>query len=176
MPAKLSEIIAQAAREFFTSSGITEWKQAPAAKSDSEYQWTGIIGLSGDLIRGSLAITCQEQLLRSTHPNFQMEMPVTNEDLVDWIGEMSNQILGRIKNLTLEYSVSFSLSAPSVVKGQTLQVLGQAKKIIETFNFVADGNPVTITVVCVINPNFNFDTAVKIDKADKASEGQSLLF
>ncbi len=105
-----------------------------------------------------------------------MDMPVTNEDLVDWIGEIANQVLGRIKNLALEYSVSFSLSAPSVVKGQTLQVLGQGKKLIETFNFSADGNPVSVTIVCVINPNFNFDAAVKIEKSDKASEGQSLLF
>lgn len=114
--------------------------------------------------------------LNHSHPNVSMGMPVESADRVDWLGEIANQVLGRIKNLTLEYSVNFSLSAPSVVKGQTLEVLGHGKKMVEKFYFVADGHPVTITFVCAINPNFNFDTAVKVEKKSHAAEGDSLLF
>lgn len=46
----------------------------------------------------------------------------------------------------------------------------------ETFNVTADRHPVSISLICVINQNFSFDTATKIESTDKASEGQSLLF
>lgn len=176
MPQRVIEIVKRGAAEFFLSHGITDFKNTVESTSAAEYQWTGIIGLSGDLITGSLAITCQEALLSHTHPNTAIGTPVDAADRVDWLGEISNQLLGRIKNLTLEYSVNFSLSAPSVVKGQTLEVLGQGKKMIEKFYFIADGHPISITFVCGINPNFNFDTAVKIGKPSHAAEGESLLF
>lgn len=176
IPLKLQEIVVQGTKDFFSQNGVEKINDSKAAGNAEAFQWTGIIGFSGDLIRGSFAVTCQSGLLNHTHPNISMGMPVEEADRVDWLGEIANQVLGRIKNLTLEYSVNFSLSAPSVVKGQALEVIGQDKRMISVMNFDADGHPITLTMICMINPNFNFDTAVKTSGGKSASEGESLLF
>ena len=176
IPLKLQELVTQGARDFFGQNGVTNIEVSKSGVSSAEFQWTGIIGFSGDLIRGSFAVTCQAGLLNHTHPNVGMRMPVEEADRVDWLGEIANQLLGRIKNLTLEYSVNFSLSAPSVVKGQALEVVGQDKRMITVSHFTCDSHPLTMTMICTINPNFNFDTAVKTGGSRSASEGESLLF
>ena len=176
MPQRLENILTQGGKDFFSNNGITAFNPSAEKIGENEFQWTGIIGLAGDLITGSLAITCKEDLLMKTHPNIAMGMPVGQEDLTDWLGEIANQMLGRIKNLVLEYGVSFSLSAPTVVKGQSINVQEQGKKAVTRQFFSADGHPVVLTLVAIINPNFNFDTAVKVSTGTKATEGDSLLF
>ena len=176
IPKKLEDMVLQGVREFFSASRVTELILTEKGLGPSDYQWTGIIGFGGDLIRGSFAVSCKAGLLDHTHPNLLMDIPVGDAERVDWIGEVANQILGRIKNLTIDYSVNFSLSAPSVVRGQSLEVVGQDRRMVNTSHFLADGHQLTITIICVINPNFNFDQAQKTVKSRQASEGESLLF
>jgi CheY-specific phosphatase CheX len=176
IPQKLQDMVLQGVKEFFLANGVKELKDGYKGLSPSEYQWTGIIGFGGDLIRGSFSVTCKAGLLDHTHPNLAMGIPIDDADRVDWIGEVANQILGRIKNLTIDYSVNFALSAPSVVRGQSLEVVGQDRRMISTIHMFADDHPVTVTMICVINPNFNFDKAQKTARSKHAAEGESLLF
>ena len=139
-----------------------------------QYQWSGVVGLTGPLITGSLVIACQEGILNATHPNHSMGMPVTPDDLVDWLGEIANQILGRIKNLALEYGVGFSLASPSVVKGEALAVAKHGKTSLSAFNFDTGDHRFTIFFAAQLDPKFNFDTAVKTVKT--VTEGDAMLF
>lgn len=62
LPLRLVGIVKQGAHDFFTTNGITDFKADVSEHKSTEFQWTGIIGLSGDLLTGSLAVTCQESL------------------------------------------------------------------------------------------------------------------
>jgi CheY-specific phosphatase CheX len=175
-PAKLADIINQGVIEFFSANGISKIESLGSSKVNTEFQWTGIIGLTGEYITGSLGIRCKEEILSETHPNLAMGMPVEAADRVDWLGEIANQVLGRIKNYALEYGMSFSLAAPTVVKGEALEVIGQGKKLSCNFSYQADKHPIAITFSCVLSEKFDFDKAVRAPKNSHATEGDSMLF
>lgn len=172
IPDRLQAIVVQSTKDFFLANGISHVNSSTA--NPPAYQWSGVIGFTGSQITGSLVVACQDGLLNATHPNLSMGMPVAKDDLVDWLGEITNQILGRIKNLSLEYGVGFSLASPSVVKGESLAIPKQGKTAICSLTFDTGEHQFSIFFAAQIDPNFNFDTAVKSIKT--VAEGESMLF
>ena len=76
------------------------------------------IGFTSAHVRGVLAIAVDEQLASAMHP-------LTGSDSAsstDWIGELANQLLGRLKNKLLAYGVELALSTPVVVQGTDLRL------------------------------------------------------
>lgn len=175
IPSRLKQQLTQSTEDFFKTSGVSEVSAVSQANAVS-FQWTGIIGLAGDQIQGSLAVSCTQDLLNKTHPNHALGMPVGPDDLVDWLGEIANQVLGRLKNLTLEYDLSFSLSAPNVVKGQALEIQDQGKRSVEKLYFLADGLPLLVTLIATLPAQFDYDAASKIEKKGNITEGDGFLF
>lgn len=175
-PQRLKQQLVQVTNEFFAANCIGLLEEKNAGRKEEDFHWTGIIGLAGDQITGSLALSCTQDLLDKTHPNHGLGMPVGAEDLVDWLGEITNQLLGRLKNCTLDYGVSFSLSAPSVVKGITLEVQDQGKRQIQTFYFEADKIPLQIKLMITMKQSIDYDNLVKVEKKGNVAEGDGFLF
>jgi CheY-specific phosphatase CheX len=70
-----------------------------------------IIGLAGGL-RGMLILSVPSNLLRRSYPGGDAPAPV---DLADWLSELANLLLGRIKCRLLAHSVTIELSTPLIV-------------------------------------------------------------
>lgn len=88
-----------------------------AAQSDLEHSeellYCGVLGFSGDQVRGTLMLATSEQPLGRTHPSGA-------ESLRSWIAELSNQLLGRIKTRLLRRGVAIHVALPVVIRGKHL--------------------------------------------------------
>jgi len=78
---------------------------------------TGIIGLSNDNTKGSIAISFPEELGKLVVANMlSMESDqISEEDLKDGIGEITNMVAGDLNN---RIGNIFKLSLPSVITGK----------------------------------------------------------
>jgi hypothetical protein len=98
-------------------------------------QWSGfpgdvpdllsVVGGAGRFFQASLLIVLNSSLARLTHPKVAVDPAslVTQNEAEDWCGEVSNQILGRFKNLMLTTAgVDFTLAVPVTQTGKYLSV------------------------------------------------------
>src|SRR5690606_38725885 len=61
------------------------------------YQIIGVIGFTAPDFRGNLALVLSSQLAEATQ---------SGSDVIDWVGELTNQLLGRIKNKLTPYAIA----------------------------------------------------------------------
>lgn len=78
---------------------------------------TGLIGFSGAHLQGALGVMGSDDALERTAPK---EVPF---DPHDWVGELANRALGRIKIAMLRSGVEILASTPVVLRGISLSVV-----------------------------------------------------
>lgn len=124
----------------------------------------GIIGFTGDDMRGSLMLACSREPL---------ELALDGGDVAmrDWLAELTNQLLGRVKNRLLAFGTVIHCSTPVVLSGERIapiesQPLGHL--------FTADGGVVSVWFDTEVRPGF---VLVPMDDISAIGlEGQTLLF
>ena len=76
---------------------------------------TGVIGFTGQSLRGTLVLFVSESLLAAMWPGKGLSP-------ADWIGELANQALGSIKMALLPHGADFDLGLPSVTSGSNCRI------------------------------------------------------
>ncbi len=97
---------------------------------------SGIIGMIGPQIRGSMAITFDHQLVISIMQSMLGEsVSELDEQVSDMVGEMTNMICGGAKNALSEQNYQFEMATPVIVAGSnhTITHKVDGPKIILTF-------------------------------------------
>lgn len=127
------------------------------------------VGFAGPSLNGTLAVAVPRRLLDSLYP-------LQNEHGVliahgDWIGELGNQLLGRVKNKLVAYGVDMRLGTPAVVEGRDLRLHASGGDLIEQ-RFHCNGNIVYIWLNAVAGE----DLALAQTGDVTADEGSILLF
>jgi CheY-specific phosphatase CheX len=119
----LSSLIVQICRDMFAANGeaFEEAAGVGGGPQNSDTLLASCIGLSGTLVRGALAVVAQRAFFKVTYPA-ELGVPSGEDDVADWAGEVSNQLLGRIKNRLASYGLDFTASTPTVVRGDRLQL------------------------------------------------------
>ena len=132
---------------------------------DAELLYCGVVGFSGEQMRGSLLLATSREPLGRTSP--------TNDaSFREWIAELANQLLGRVKNKLIPRGVTLHLSTPIVLRGQHLAPIPHATLV--PFAFRCEGG-----FVCVW---FDAELAQGVDlsqveeSAGLINEGESMLF
>lgn len=79
---------------------------------EENFAWAGLIGFTSPQLRGSLVLAVCTEALQTIEeePRFHR----------DWIQELANQLLGRIKNDLLAYGVDLSMTTPLSMRGAHL--------------------------------------------------------
>jgi chemotaxis protein CheX len=91
---------------------------------------SGIIGMVGPQVKGSLSITFDESLAFSVMYNMLGERPETlNEEITDMVGEITNMVTGGAKNLLGEKGFDFNMATPTVVSGKDHSITHKSKGI-----------------------------------------------
>lgn len=119
--------VAQAVTELLVGACIDLFAayQVDLAESGSRWATTnepllsGVIGFVGSRVRG----TC---LLASTEPPIAASCPPGGRHR-DWVGELTNQLMGRLKSKLVARELSVELSTPIVLSGVRIQPLPKAK-------------------------------------------------
>ncbi|GAA6186542.1 chemotaxis protein CheX [Aliiglaciecola sp. 2_MG-2023] len=80
---------------------------------------SGLIGMIGDDIKGSLSITFEESLALDIMNKMLGEKPTSvDDDVQDMVGEVVNMVCGGAKSTLAETSQEFGMATPIVVFGK----------------------------------------------------------
>jgi chemotaxis protein CheX len=94
----------------------------PATSAEPESTIVASVGLAAPEMKGALAVVAPLSFFRATYPTSLSAGTATSEDLADWAGELTNQLLGRLKNRLAQLGLNFSIGAPVVIKGDHLRL------------------------------------------------------
>lgn len=116
----------------------------PKKKTDEQAHGdvSGLVGMVGDQVKGSLSITFDESLALEIMNRMLGEKPnEINAEVTDMVGEIANMICGGAKNELGEKGYEFGMATPVVVAGKdhTITHLVDGPKMIMPFSS-NDGN------------------------------------
>src|SRR5450432_972846 len=126
----------------------------------------GILGFTSKCMRGALVLSTTREPLERTNP-------AANPSHRDWICELANQLLGRVKNQMLYRGVEIFASTPIARRGEHLSPILQQRLVAELF--IADGGVVCVWMDCEFDEDFVL-AEHSICEASAMSEGEALLF
>lgn len=132
---------------------------------DSELLYCGVVGFSGEQMRGSLLLATSREPLGRTSPT-------TDASFREWIAELANQLLGRIKNKLIPRGVTLHLSTPIVLRGHHLAPIPRAELV--PFVFRCEGGYVCVWFDAEVAQGI--DLTVVTESEGLISEGESMLF
>jgi chemotaxis protein CheX len=121
----LAALIVQMCRELLAANGepFEIALGEPALTEGNEPLLTASIGLGRPDLRGALVVVARPALFQATFPaELAGTGQVQEQDLADWAGELSNQLLGRLKNRLCHLGLDFSVGSPIVVHGDRLHL------------------------------------------------------
>ncbi len=178
LPVELIDLTKEAVSDLCESIGapFPEYRGHQDETIPPPHSMHAIIGFAGTQIKGSLAISADNELIKMTHPNGPMGMPVTEDDLPDWLGELANQLLGRLKNMLLRRGVDFGITTPSVFIGKAITTIKRdAAHGYEDFLFdLKSDHFVALTLQTIIKGDL--DLSAKDESAADMTEGDTLFF
>lgn len=116
-PTAVDTIIQSSTVELMRSHSVSV---APRARSDAsdlqpKAEVAGIIRFEGPAISGCLMLSVPGdvyELMKQRHPH--------NATHAEWIYELTNQVMGRIKNRLLQFQVKLRTQVPFVLSGEAL--------------------------------------------------------
>jgi hypothetical protein len=161
----LDTLAAESCVRLFDAYGVTLCPIAHSAElGDVRVLYCGVMGFTGRGLRGTcLLATTAEPLGRSNpiggHPR-------------DWIAELSNQLLGRIKNRLLAHGAEIYVTTPVVLRGEHLAPM--PRHDLEPHAFRSDQGAVFVWVEVETDEAFVLSETPAAEPA--MNEGDALLF
>jgi hypothetical protein len=112
---QILELAVQACQALFAEYGVQLTHVDRQHAPDVRMLFCGILGFSGEELRGSVVMSATSQLLLDSNP-------VTGGSSRDWIAELVNQFLGLLKRRLLVRNVVINLALPVVLRGEQLSL------------------------------------------------------
>lgn len=145
--------------------------------SSSEPTFASVISFNNELISGSLISVCNSRFLDKSHPNHEMGMPVGQEEILDWSGEVANQLLGRVKNLLANFKVKFDMGTPTTVTGQTMAIAEPKEGFLLRLKFEGSLGPLIVYFQAIPDSRLVFETGQRSETSESTvEEGESIFF
>ena len=124
---------------------------------------SGVIGFVGPTLRG----TC---LLVGNRSPIELSSP-QKEHSRDWVGELTNQLVGRLKRKFLGFGLEVALTTPVVLSGLHLRPMPRGKLTPRVFS--TESGSIMIWVEVEAEPGFELGPAVS---DSTSAEGDVLMF
>jgi len=169
------EIAAAACEELFARYGVTVRRAAEGDEPVSpDFLLCSVIGFSGRDVRGTLVLALTDELSGRSNPVSGSTPGAVSSRVTqrDWVGELSNQLLGRIKIELLRCGVEIYLNLPAVLLGQHLAPLPRSQ--LKPLKFTLGDGAAAVWIEVEARPGFKIETG-KTDVQGPAA-GDALLF
>ncbi|HEY6726953.1 MAG TPA: hypothetical protein VI197_23130 [Polyangiaceae bacterium] len=153
-----------ACEELFEAYGVSLTPASKPQRGSRQHMLCGVIGFVGTGIRGSCTLLGHDAPILASCPE--------GGGCRDWIGELTNQLAGRMKAKFLAYGVEVQLSTPVGLSGVALRPL--PRHDLEPASYQAHGGDVVVWVEVESAPAFVMDRAET--PAAHRSEGDIVLF
>ena len=128
----------------------------------NEALFSGVMSFVGDTLRGTCLFAAPEAVVLAAAPDGALPR--------DWVGELANQLVGRLKVKLLSRGATIALSTPVVLRGMRLCPLPRSG--LEPLSFLTPHGRVVVWVEVEAEDGISLDTEV----TPVASEGDLLVF
>jgi CheY-specific phosphatase CheX len=160
----LDEIARTCTKELLEAYGVAAGPVQNAGGLEASLGFAGVIGFTGPALRGTL-------LIATTNRTLERSNPAPTSPPREWMAELANQLLGRIKNQLLTCEIEIHLTTPLVLRGQHLSI--EALRKVSPIEMVTDEGP--ILVVLETEPAGTLELVRRRD-IQVGAEGDSLLW
>lgn len=158
----LVESIAEnAVADLFHAYGVPLARGAADKDLTRSIHLSGIVGFSGPGLRGSCILAASAEPIHNT-------IPVDGSDR-DWIAELANQLIGRIKNRLLSHGAEVYVTTPVVLRGKHLAPVPRVE--LPPLTFHANPGNVFVWIELETMPGFSLGPPM-----DTVPEGTAMLF
>ena len=140
----VQEMASLACRELFEAYGVGLKPTVSSPHDLAEVLYCGVMGFVGQGVRGSCLLAASQAPLEASRP---AEGPVR-----DWIGELTNQLVGRMKAKLLLRGAGVVMTTPIVLRGEHLAPL--PRKNMPPIAFAAQSGLVLLWVELEVDDDF----------------------
>ena len=169
------QLAAAACKELFAGYGVTVRRADENENPISpEFFLCSIIGFTGRDVRGTLVLALTEELSGLSNPVAGANPSATTNRMIqrDWVGELSNQLLGQIKIELLRRGVEIYVNLPAVLQGQHLAPLPRSQ--LKPLKFTLADGAAAVWIEIEAREGFKIEAATSADEGP--APGDTLLF
>jgi CheY-specific phosphatase CheX len=160
---RIALLVGQSCIQLFEAYGVALTSSSQAADSTSEDPVLfGVIGFVGKSIKATCLLSAEKRLIEASCPSGNASR--------DWIAELSNQLLGRLKMRLLGCGVNVILTTPLALSGVRLTALRRSG--LWPITFSSDFGPVLIWLELEVAEGFELG----VEQAPDVNTGELLLF
>jgi hypothetical protein len=171
---RFDELVVLATITLFAESGVSLVRvEAAPAETPPDHDIAASIGFASAEVRGALAFTTRRSLVAASWPEELRARSPSDAEVADWCGELSNQLLGRLKNRLLDYDLALEQGTPSVVSGWHLHRSPARTNLARSYAFRFGEALLLVYLDMEIPIGF---TMVGDPHARPASEGRVMIF
>ena len=164
----IDDLVFDCCRELFSSYRI---EVRPLSRDDfpvaEELTLCGVMGFGGKEMRGALVLATGRGPLELTNPE-NLGSPR------DWVCELANQLMGRVKNRLVGLGVQIHLATPAGLSGDNLSLTPsklRAPQVFGTYN-----GHVCVWIDCEFTDGFQLPQTTTLAADAAMPEGETLLF
>jgi CheY-specific phosphatase CheX len=163
LASQIADLTGNCCIELFAAYGVNLNSNPSEFIVSEEVLLSGVIGFVGPTLRG----TC---LLVGNRSPIELSSP-QKEHTRDWVGELTNQLVGRLKRKFLGFGLEVALTTPVVLSGLHLRPMPRGTLSPRVFS--TDSGSIMIWVEVEAEPGFEFGPAVS---ESTSAEGDVLMF
>ncbi len=157
------DIVIDSCRSLFECYGVGLFTPGTSgAQTVGDLDCCGMIGFTSTHLRGTLVVAATSGPLKSSK-----QVEASNRA---WMSELTNQLLGRVRNRLLAHGVDLRCSTPVALAGRHLQI-GNHEDLAPAV-FAGDDGHVLVWVDLELGPEWPDHPAI----TPPAAEGELLLF
>jgi hypothetical protein len=142
---ELGSLGARACVELFGAYGIELTRGAGGWGENDERLLSGSVGFIGRRLRGTCLLAAPERPIAASCPE-------RDGAIRDWVGELTNQFVGRLKTKLLARGVEVFVTTPIVLSGVRIEPLPRSRA--EPAMFTSSAGPVLAWVEVETQPHF----------------------
>ena len=164
----LDDLLHDCCRELFAAYALEPYPQSREQfPKTAELAFCGVIGFAGKKMRGAL-------VLATTAEALELRRTQSLSEQRDWVCELANQLMGRVKNRLLLRGVEVLLATPASVSGNNLCPTPAHLRAPQIF--AAGRGYVCAWIDCEMDKGFELPTSGLPNMELPIAEGDVLLF
>lgn len=164
----LDDLVFDCSRELFDAYALqVEPRDRDHFPSTEHLAMCGVMGFGGKEMRGALVLATTKEPLESTNPG-------RVDSQRDWVCELANQLMGRVKNRLLGAGVEIHLATPAGLSGENLCPSPRMLRAPQVF--AAAGGFVCVWIDCEFAKDFELAAISAQTAPGVLAEGESLIF
>ena len=158
----IQALAGSACTELMQAYGVTLAPTERGWTESDEVMFSGVMGFVGEAVRGTCLLAAPQATVDASAPR--------DASARDWVGELANQLVGRLKAKLMARGATIALSTPVVLRGVKLSPLPRTD--VDPVVFTSTAGKVLVWLEVEIEDDFQLGE----ERALTASEGELLVF